>query len=487
VLRRKRSVAKKILVRNTQSPGDVVVLTAMMRDLHRCHPGMFETAVSTAPGAEHVFYESPYVSAIASRKRSVEGFKQFVAHYPLIKTCNQQRKHFMWGFIEDINRRMRLSVKLTEFKPDLYMSQAEKESPPFPQPYWVFLSGGKGDFKTKIWDQKSWQEVIWKTADRIKWVQCGGGSRNHIRHIPKDGILADVIAKTTLREFIKLIYHSEGVACVITAAMHIAAAFNKPCVVIAGGREPWWWEAYTDENRLVNMRMGDPAWKPPANDNFVSHKFLHTIGQLECCQSFGCWKKKVVKGRGGDRCKKPVTQNGSTIPQCKSMITSDMVVDAIDSYFREGVIVRSGTVVPGALDNTTYCVYADGAPDGWAEEILKEVPDALVFNHGTSRGEALSGAIDEEKDWIVWLEHGVELGTNWRNAMRFRCSEPGVVGRIHRAESGKLYPYPAFFAAHRELLTQTKSFTGAFADVPKSEFRQLGSYIVLPTEPRTVD
>jgi len=480
---------RKLLIRNSQSPGDVVVLSAMIRDLHKCHPGLFETAVSTSDGAEHVFYENPHVPAIFMKRRSPPtDYTQFVAHYPLIRSSNQQRKHFLWGFIEDINKRMHLNVRLTKFRPDLYLSPAEQASPPFPQPYWVFLSGGKSDFKTKIWDQTYWQEVIWRTADRIKWIQCGGGSSNHIHHTPKDGVFANIVAQTKLRDFIKLIYHAEGVACVVTAAMHIAAAFNKPCVVIAGGREPWWWEAYTHENRLVNMRVGDPTWKPPVNDDFVAHKFLHTIGQLSCCQAHGCWKKKVTDGRMGDRCQYPVNQNGMSIPKCKAMITPDMVVGAIDDYFREGVIVRTDTpLVAGALDNVAYCLYAEGAPAEWVAERQAELPDALVFNHGTSRGQALASALDSQKDWIVWLEHGVELHANWRIAMRFRHDKPSVIGRIHRAANGKLYPYPGFFAVHRKLLTRSDAFVDAFAGIPAEQFQRLGDYVTLSTASRPVD
>ena len=161
---------QKLLIRNTQAPGDVTVLSAMIRDLHRCHPGKFDTAVSVAPGAGHVFYENPFISSIAERRQpKTPGYTQFVAHYPLIKRSNQERKHFIWGFIEDANKRLHTRIKLTEFRPDIYMSDNEIAHPPFEQPYWVFLSGGKSDFKTKIWDQTYWQDVIRQTADRISF------------------------------------------------------------------------------------------------------------------------------------------------------------------------------------------------------------------------------------------------------------------------------------------------------------------------------
>ena len=50
----------------------------------------------------------------------------------------------------------------------------------------------------------------------------------------------------------RLTYHAQGMLCPVTALMHLAAAAemkggwpkNRPCVVVAGGREPMQWEAY---------------------------------------------------------------------------------------------------------------------------------------------------------------------------------------------------------------------------------------------------
>ena len=37
----------KLILRNSQSPGDIVMLTAAVRDLHACRPGQFLTDVRT--------------------------------------------------------------------------------------------------------------------------------------------------------------------------------------------------------------------------------------------------------------------------------------------------------------------------------------------------------------------------------------------------------------------------------------------------------
>src|SRR5690348_9574070 len=39
---------QKLILRNFQSPGDIVMLTAAVRDLHRCYPGRFLTDVRTS-------------------------------------------------------------------------------------------------------------------------------------------------------------------------------------------------------------------------------------------------------------------------------------------------------------------------------------------------------------------------------------------------------------------------------------------------------
>jgi hypothetical protein len=41
-------VPEKLILKNSQSAGDIVMLTAAVRDLHRCYPGRFLTDVRTS-------------------------------------------------------------------------------------------------------------------------------------------------------------------------------------------------------------------------------------------------------------------------------------------------------------------------------------------------------------------------------------------------------------------------------------------------------
>ena len=133
------------------------------------------------------------------------------------------------------------------------------------------------------------------------------------------------------RSLLWQIYHCEGVICPITCAMHVAAAFEKPCVGIAGGREEPWWEHYGYGNNF------GPKAKPIA----VPHRYLHTVGQLSCCEKKGCWKKKVTRHENDKSvCHKPAQRplGAQPLPLCMEMITVDHVVDAILSYYEDGTL-----------------------------------------------------------------------------------------------------------------------------------------------------
>jgi ADP-heptose:LPS heptosyltransferase len=489
-----------------QAPGDIIVLSAALRDMHISHPDLFAPEVWVSGGAEQVYWHNPSIAMIHGKKAKQAGAQTVNAGYSAaIKRSNQDKKHFIWGFIEDLNKKLSTQIRLSEFRPAIYMSDEEKSTRPFKDPYWVFLSGGKKDFKTKIWDQVYWQQVIDATKDRVNWVQCGGGSSNHIMHQPKNGIYANMIAKTSCREFLRLIYHAEGVVCVITMAMHAAAAFNKPCIVVAGGREPWWWEAYNHENRIVNMRLADPRWAPPQDDDFVPHKFLHSIGQLECCHSHGCWKKHVVGKRNA--CRFPVNQNGATIPRCKAEITPDMVVAAIDEYLDAGLARRAKTghialpftsmsnpveaeptytepvpvtiPVTQAIPPLTYCAYGGVTPP---QQVMTAGGRVMQFKNGITRAQALAIATKEEGNWIVWFERGATFTrTSWLAELAGRLNKPCVIGRAHRQVDGKLYPYPAFFVVHKSLLQESESFAGSFKTHDVS-YDKIGSFVKVPTK-----
>lgn len=470
-----------LIIRNTQCPGDITVLSAAIRDLHLRHPGKFDVSMCVSGGSEHIFNHNPYIQrAYAAPGRNVKG-NQFIAHYPLIKQCNQERKHFIWGFIEHMNSKLHTDIKLTDFRPDIHMSEQEIAQPIIDVPYWLFLSGGKTDFRTKIWSRQYWQQVITATKNEINWVQCGGGSKNHIMHEQIDGVYSYMVKKTSLRDFIKLIYHADGVVCTVTAAMHMAAAFNKPCVVIAGGREPWWWEAYTNENRIANMRVRSPHWQLPLDDDYVEHTYLHMMDKLPCCKGKGCWKSKLTKT--SSCCTNVVEIGGQQLPKCKAMITPELVIDSIFKYYKDGVIgKKKHVVVPIPDTRSVFCLYGQNTST-WYEQITSFMPanNVLSLPDSINRLTSIKSVIERDSEWIFWFEsESMLLSHQWLSNIRFKLSELTVKGRIYRTANGKLYPHPGCFIAPTKLLNKdADSYIGLFDKLTQDHFTALGNDIQL--------
>ena len=308
---------RKLILSNLQSPGDVLMLTAAVRDLHRCYPGRFLTDVRT-PSPE-LWENNPWLTPLDADDPDVQSLD---CHYPLIHSSNQRPVHFLNGFIEYLNEQLDLQIRLTEMKGDVHLSEAEKTrvSPIFERtgidvPYWIVVAGGKYDFTIKWWHFRRWQAVVDHFRGRLLFAQIG---EKHHYHPALKGVL-DLRGRTRLRDLIRLVYHAQGVLCPVTLLMHLAAAVEckanvppeRPCVVVAGGREPATWEAY-------------PA-----------HQFIHTIGQLPCCADGGCWRARSVPLGDGDEKDDPkhlcidVIDN---LPRCMDLITPQHVIQSIASY-----------------------------------------------------------------------------------------------------------------------------------------------------------
>jgi ADP-heptose:LPS heptosyltransferase len=310
---------KKLLLFNFQSPGDVVMLTAAVRDLHKCYPKQFVTDVRTT--SPELWDNNPYLTPLEA---SDPGVRVLECHYPLIQFSNQKPVHFLHGFIEYLNEQLGLRIKPTVFRGDIHLSRTEMRRPSIVArivrldvPYWIIVAGGKFDFTIKWWHFRRWQAVVDNFQGRILFVQVG---EKHHYHPILNGVL-DLRGKTSLRELIHLVYRAQGVLCPVTLLMHLAAAVeckrgspqNRPCVVVAGGREPPTWEAYPKQ------------------------QFLHTIGRLPCCAEGGCWRSRSVALADGDEkdeerhlCLDVI----GNLPHCMDLITPAAVTEAIELYLR---------------------------------------------------------------------------------------------------------------------------------------------------------
>jgi ADP-heptose:LPS heptosyltransferase len=315
---------ERLILRNSQSAGDIVMLTAAVRDLHRCYPGRFLTDVRTS--CSDLWIGNPWLTKLDER---APGVRVIDCHYPIIHKSNTTPYHFLFGFIEYINdEELGLRIQPTDYRGDVHLTSEEKEwferveeARGAARPYWLFASGGKWDYTIKWWSAQRYQEVVRHFENRIDFVQVG---ESHHHHPPVEGVV-DLRGRTTLRQLIRLMYHAQGAISAVSLLMHLAAAVemkpgmpkSRPCVVIAGGREPPHFTAYPH------------------------HQFIHTVGALRCCDNGGCWKARTVPLGDGDRKDEPgqlCVDVVGDLPRCMDMITAAEVIRRVEMYFEGGAL-----------------------------------------------------------------------------------------------------------------------------------------------------
>lgn len=320
---------KKIRLTCKLSPGDIMMLTAAVRDLHLSHPGKFLTAVESP--APDLWENNPYVTKLPADAPDVQVLE---THYPLVHQSNEGAYHFIHGYRLFLEEALGVRIKATKFWGDIHfrpeefqwISMIHEHFTGWDTPFWVITTGGKMDYTAKWWIPEYAQEVVDHFKDRIQFVQIGSTGDNHHHPILK-GVI-NLVGQTSLRQLMRLIYHAQGVICPVTFAMHLAAATppkpgfpkRKPCVVTAGGREPSVWEMYTH------------------------HAFLHTNGQMPCCDNGGCWKSRTVALHDGsehDRnlCVNTAEFNGRKLQRCmRDFVGAPDVIRAVERYYLGGVL-----------------------------------------------------------------------------------------------------------------------------------------------------
>lgn len=314
-----------IILRQPQAPGDIVMLTACVRDFIAAHGTRYRVDVRTT--SDDLWKHNPHITPIEDTEPGVVSIDM---EYPLIHKCNDTPYHFIHAFRKFLESKLNLDIPQGAFKGDITLSEEEltwlpqvEEYTKKPTNYWLINAGAKTDFTCKTWAHSSYQTVAdYLNSKGVQVVQIGLKEETH-KHKALTGVL-NLVGKTTLRELIRLVYHSSGVITPVSLPMHLAAAVPvkpalyeglRPCIVIAGGREPAHWEQYP------------------------GHQFLQTIGQLDCCADGGCWRSRVVPLGDGDSkdktnlCAKPIEiESGQIIPTCMDNIRPEDVIRSLQAY-----------------------------------------------------------------------------------------------------------------------------------------------------------
>jgi len=325
-------------------PGDVTAMTVVPRDVYRAVGS--DVVLSVRTSYPELFQNNPFIKH--NLPKGVPADPSLV-RCPLkydVKASAAGDRHFLHTFIDAarpyVSPYLKQPLELTEFRPSLWLSEEEAIPPKLPDqpkgaPYWLVMSGGKHDIKTKLWAPRRWRNVVYELAqdkDFPALVQVGMTSTGHT-HRPLPGCI-DMLDQTNLRQLIRLARHARGIICGVTALMHIAAAVGTPAVVIAGGREPWWWDSY-DSRAQAKFRREYTADTEYMRGVHVPHVYL-TGGEARCVDN-GCWNVGFVENQEGKNCKNllPADRINRSIPQptCMEAITPTVVLECARQMDKE--------------------------------------------------------------------------------------------------------------------------------------------------------
>lgn len=314
-------IKERIVIVNSLSPGDILIMTCAIRSLQQAYPGRFEVDVRSP--CNEIFMHSPYIhpvypknprdeQAIIEKLKAdldhppieLDDIKYLIAHYPEIHRSGMTGSHFSDGHRMFLSKQLNLPIPATGMQPDLFFSDAELALPnpvakfaKYSGRYWVLNAGIKNDYTLKWYNH--YQEVVDLLQGKIQFVQTGDLSHNHP---PLKGVI-DMRGKTNLRGFFRTCRDADGIVSCVSMPMVVAAALKKPCVVVAGAREGVRWQLNPD------------------------HQFLFRNGVMSCADYDGCWKSRK------EDC---VNKHPSGEPMCMELIAPQEIVRAIELYYLGG-------------------------------------------------------------------------------------------------------------------------------------------------------
>jgi len=234
--------------------GDELILTAVVRDFIRRYGERYSVGISS--NHPSIWLNNPYIVRTELLHKSRTIFIRYAGdqHNASCGSCID-------GFMLTLEQHLGIKIPVTEHKVDLYLSEAEQNSINPYGKYILLNAGFINKVPTKAYNH--YQEVVDQCSD-ITFVQVGG---RHDCHTPLHGNnVINLVGKTSVRELILLMYHAVGSLSPVSNEVHLASAWNKPSVVIAGGREPY------------------------ALTGYANSSYLSSIGQYDCCTHQGCFK-----------------------------------------------------------------------------------------------------------------------------------------------------------------------------------------------------
>ena len=287
----------------SQRLGDTLTATCAVRDFKAAYP---HCRIHLSTNFPEVWYHNPYIE---EQPLESSDTVEFGTGY-LTNKSNLWDLHLANAFRVSLEKHLGIIIPQGPIKPDIWMTKEEIEAPPrIEGPYWIITTGGEPQWTAKMYPDAGWQEVV-DLLPEIKFVQLM--TINDPRPILNNVI--NMKGKTNnVRELFKMFYHAQGTLGLVSMHMHLSAAFDNPCVVVAGAREPEWFTHY------------------------YGHQYLCTNGCLPCASVHACWKCEIFSCKETRKKLGLESFEGAT-PPCVAMIKPQQIADAVRNYYVGGML-----------------------------------------------------------------------------------------------------------------------------------------------------
>jgi ADP-heptose:LPS heptosyltransferase len=129
-------------------PGDLMMLTSALRDLHAAYPNRFITDVDTT--CREIWKHNPYVRYVDRN----EPHRYLNLGYPPYSHDEIDPEHLSTRYHRRMSEFLGIPVPVTQPIPEIFISEKEKDpelalSLGLQKPYWVVIAGAKYDTTTK--------------------------------------------------------------------------------------------------------------------------------------------------------------------------------------------------------------------------------------------------------------------------------------------------------------------------------------------------
>ena len=294
-------IMEKVIFRNKLAIGDNLVFTIALRELQKKYPNKYQTGIIS-------FYPEVYennTNITIFSKEEAQNIKIIdVDYHHEFVNRKVSGKHFAQGYITCLNNLFNLNIDLTDCRPDIFITDEENiraldilGENNIKDKFWLLSPGFKQDMPLKNYSAFQWQKFINEMEyNDIQIVQTG----DKVAINPRFKNVKSLVGELNLREYFAVASLSNGMIGYPSLQMHLAAGLRKPCIVVAGSREGISWNSYDNQH------------------------YLHSVGLLNCCQLYACWKKDIQYCTNYDY--------KSGIARCMQLIDVKQIIDIVMKY-----------------------------------------------------------------------------------------------------------------------------------------------------------